>query len=98
MTIIQITESCEATWFDEYGVEQFDTDVEVFTIDTAKITEDIEEHEIRYVKHIIDAAVFGTKTIGTSRKFSFSDTPDWFVSIAADEGAIPERSISVEIC
>ena len=97
MTIIQITESREATWFDEYGFEQFDTDVEVFTIDTAKITEDL-DHEIRYVKHIIDAALFGTKTMSTSRKFSFGDTPEWFVSIAADDGAVPDRSISVEIC
>jgi hypothetical protein len=33
-----------------------------------------------------------------SRKFSFGNTRVWFVSIAADEGAVSDCSISVEIC
>lgn len=46
---------------------------------------DENDFEAAYVEHIIDEAISGVSYYPTSRKYSFSDCPDWYLPILATE-------------
>ncbi len=72
---------------------------ETFRISTRKIAELKDRlYGLDYVQHLIDSALLGSQYTATSRKYSFSDTPSWWVDIVPDADCQdPVRTIEVEI-
>ena len=72
------------------------------TIDTSKLNQ-IGDFEINYVDHIILAAVRPqaiegmTVQVATSRKYSFSDTPDWWEKIELDSLPLGARVVHLDV-
>jgi len=66
------------------GTEYYREETHEFHVSTRKIPV-FEETSFgyEYVKHIVDAALTGAP-IQPSRKYSFSDTPDWWESLKPD--------------
>ena len=64
-----------------YETDDHDIDVDscdVYYVDFELMTDD-DNGEIRYVKHILEDAINGVTIHTGMRKYSFSDTPEWFV-------------------
>lgn len=61
------------------------------------ILEEFDEYVFSYVKRIVKAAVNGDSRIYSSRKYSFSDCPDWYQSAEVDDDAIVDAKITVEL-
>lgn len=93
MTIIRFV---EITLRPDYvGLAQ----TEEFVIDTDKIMTFRTEHQNRldYVEHLIDCAERGVQNTTATRKYSFGDCLGWYDEILADEGAVVEHTMEIEI-
>jgi len=88
LPVILIHEGNEPRWDDDEDSYRPDYTGD-YIVDIAKLAaaldvEDLVVGNIRYVSRIIEAALMGEKTHGTSRKYSFGDTPDWWDAILTD--------------
>ena len=97
MTIIQIVEVCDNSRFVTKGNEHAANTPKVFMIDTAKITNEMRRNELRYVQHIVDAALAGTLTMRTHMSTSFTEMPEWYTEIMVPVSATPDVSITVNV-
>lgn len=72
---------------------------EEFVIDTDKIAAFRVEHHGRldYVEHHIVDAERGVRNVTASRKYSFGDCLGWYDELLADDGAVVERTMEIEI-
>jgi hypothetical protein len=71
----------------EYDPMDYREEYHTFQVSTRKLETWIKthEHEYNYVKAIIEAGLNATKVgINASPKYSFGDTPDWWVELQPD--------------
>lgn len=55
-------------------------------------------YEYSYVSRLVEQALAGKNDLWASRKCSFGDQEDWYVTLAPDEGcSYPEKIIRVDI-
>lgn len=60
------------------------------------ILEQLDEYVFSYIEHIVKSAVKGDSCISSSRKYSFSDCPEWYQSAEVD-AVIFDAKITVEL-
>jgi hypothetical protein len=104
MTIIRVLETRETPYYDA-DLESVEVDVlaNVFIVDVDKILaawesrDELRTFQLGYVEHIVDAALAGKSFMSTSEKYSFGDEPLWYTAILADEGAVPDLTIEVQV-
>lgn len=77
-------------------------ETKTFLIDTSKIpafleTEPKSYQRMLYVGPLIQQAQRGTRRLQTPLPKSFSDMPEWYTSLLADHGAVPDCTVFVEI-
>jgi hypothetical protein len=53
--------------------------------------------EYRYIKHIINAIKTNTSIWSTTKKFSFSDAPEWYDQLKPDAIVVPDTTITYEV-
>ena len=72
---------------------------EEFIIDTDKVAAFRVEHQRRldYVEHHLADAERGVCKVTVSRKFSFGDCLGWYDELLANDGAVVEHTMEIEI-
>jgi len=86
MEIVKLIEIFEDNVDPEYSRE-YSRYSHSYTIDLRKVEifEKEHEYEYRYIQRIVEAARLGRSVCHASRKFSFSDCPDWYQALLTDE-------------
>lgn len=86
--VIKVTETYQPYFEDDWD-EIPEPEVKVYFIDESKWnigrTDDVNGYRCGYVEAIINAANQGRRGYRTSRKYSFSDTPDWWEFLLPDD-------------
>lgn len=85
-TTYHFVEFKKVEYEDELGYPVLYTDTNTYAVSTRKVEEFKKNspYEWRYVESIVEKAMNGKFFDCTSKKFSFSDTPEWFESLKPD--------------
>lgn len=103
--IIEFIETHYVPFFSESGKVNTVPDAcetKTFLIDTAKIPAFLETQpkayqRMLYVGPMIQRAQQGERQLRTMFTNSFSDMPEWYTPLFADDGAVPDCTVFVEI-
>jgi hypothetical protein len=103
--IIEFIETQYAQFFSESGTKctlPGACETKTFLIDTAKIPAFLETQtnsyqRMLYVGPMIQHAQRGVRALEVPLYNSFSDMPEWYQALLADDGATPECTVFVEI-
>ena len=99
-TVFKITEFDAIQFDDDFDPEVGTNYASVFFVDMEKwdaaAANGEHSFEVGYVEHIINIIKRGGRYINTSKKYSFSDTPEWFDFLRPDD-MIGKTVVSVDV-
>lgn len=87
LPIIRVVETEDRSWMFVDDDAAPENETHIFDIDLKKLFAIVEWDSFRlnYVYNILEAALEGKTVRTSSKKYSFSDTPDWWTDITADD-------------
>jgi hypothetical protein len=97
MTIVQLTEHVCFSEYEDMPEEHKETNV--FLVDLSKVDDFAKDNDLEfmYVADIIKSVKVGETPCYKSRKYSFSDAPEWYEAIFAPKGSIADASFEYKV-